>query len=191
MLSVNDPEIVAEITALHDAYERALVANDVAALTGSFWSSPHVVRFGVNEHIYGAEAMAAYRSEAAPVLVNRRLLRRTITTFGADAASVMCELSQIVLGEQRHSRQSQTWVRFPEAGWKIVAAHVSHALPRLAGADAWAGYVDRTAAALHLTLDPEHRPGVIQNLHRAAAVAAPLLKCVLPAELDGAPVFVP
>src|SRR6478609_3735930 len=191
MLPVNDPVIIAEIAALHDAYERALVANDVAALNQAFWESPHVVRFGINEHLYGAEEMTAFRSEKPPVLVDRRMLRRTITTFGADAASVMCELSQIVVGQQKHSRQSQTWIRFPEVGWKIVAAHVSHALPRVTGADVWAGYVDRTAAALHLTLEPAHRDGVIQNMHRAAAVAAPLLEFQLPVTADLAPVFVP
>jgi len=188
---VNDPEIIAEIIRLHDAYEKALVANDVAALTGAFWNSPHVVRYGVNEHIYGAEAMAAYRAESAPPLIDRRMLKRTITTFGRDMASVMCELSQIVLGQQRHNRQTQTWVRFPDVGWKIVAAHVSHALPRINGADAWAGYVDRAAAALQLTLEPAHRDGVVQNLHRAAAVAAPLLEFQLPPVAEIAPVFVP
>lgn len=191
MLPINDPVIIAEIAALHDAYERALVANDVAALNHAFWESPHVVRFGVNEHLYGAEAMVAYRAEKGPAFVDRRMLRRTISTFGPDAASVMCELSQIVVGQQKHSRQSQTWIRFPEIGWKIVAAHVSHSLPRITGADTWAGYVDRTAAALHLTLEPEHRDGVIQNMHRAAAVAAPLLEFQLPVAAEIAPVFEP
>ena len=191
MLPINDPNIVAEIAFLHDAYERALAANDVAALNQAFWVSPEVVRFGVNEHLYGAEAMVAYRAEKPPALVDRRMLRRTITTFGADAASVMCELSQIVVGQQKHSRQSQMWIRFTELGWKIVAAHVSHALPKVTGADTWAGYVDRTAAAMHLTLEPAHRDGVIQNMHRAATVAGPLLEFVLPAPAEIAPVFVP
>ena len=191
MPSLNDPAIIAEITALHDAYEQALAANDVATLNHAFWQSPHVVRFGINEHLYGTEAMTAYRAEKPPVLVDRRMLRRTITTFGADAASVMCELSQIVVGQQKHSRQSQTWIRFPEVGWKIVAAHVSHALPKITGADVWAGYVDRAAAAMHLTLEPAHRDGVIQNMHRVAAIAAPLLEFQLPADVEIAPVFVP
>jgi hypothetical protein len=191
MLPINDPNIVSEITFLHDAYERALAANDVGALNNAFWVSLDVVRFGVNEHLYGAEAMVAYRAEKPPVLVDRRMLRRTITTFGADAASVMCEISQIVVGQQKHSRQSQTWIRFPELGWKIVAAHVSHALPKVTDADTWAGYVDRTAAAMHLTLEPAHRDGVIQNLHRAAAIAAPLLEFSLPVPAEIAPVFVP
>jgi len=191
MLLINDPAVVAEIAALHDAYERALVENDVAALNEAFWQSPQVVRFGVTEHLYGAEAMIAYRAEKPPRLIDRRLLRRTITTFGADTAAVMCELSQIILGQQKHSRQSQTWIRLPGVGWKIVAAHVSHAVSRQPEADGWGGYVDRAAAALQLTLDPAHREGVVQNLYRASEVAAPLLEFALPADAEPAPVFAP
>ena len=28
-------------------------------------------------------------------------------------------------GNPAVGRQSQTWVRFPDAGWKVIAAHVS------------------------------------------------------------------
>lgn len=189
MSPLNDPGVISEISALHDAYELALVTNDVAALSASFWDSPHVVRFGVSEHLYGSAAIAAYRNDSPPVLVDRRITRRTITTFGADTASVMCELSQTVLGTPRHSRQSQLWVRFPESGWKIVAAHVSHALASTPSP--WSNYTDRAAAALHVPLDPAHRPGVIQNLERAGALAATLLAVQLPNDVEGAPVFVP
>lgn len=189
MLPLNDPQILAEVGALHDAYENALIANDVVTLNASFWDSPLAVRFGVSEHLYGAEAIAAYRQDKPPVLVDRRVTRRTIVAFGADMASVMCELSQTVANQPRHSRQSQLWVRFPEVGWKIVGAHVSHALP--SGADAWTPYVDRAARALDLVIDPAHRPGVVQNLQRAAALAGPLLDFKLPDTSELAPVFVP
>lgn len=189
MLSLNDPQVLAEVSALHDAYERALISNDVASLNASFWNSPDVVRFGVSEHLYGADAIAAYRQDSPPVLLDRRVTRRTIVAFGSDMASVMCELSQTVAGQPRHSRQSQLWVRFPEAGWKIVAAHVSHALP--SNADQWSPYVDRAARAIDLKIDSAHRPGVVQNLQRAAALAAPLMDFKLPDSADLAPVFTP
>jgi hypothetical protein len=64
-------------------------------------------------------------------------------------------------------------------------------LPKITGAETWAGYVDRTAAAMHLTLEPAHREGVIQNMARAAAIAAPLLEFSLPVPAELAPVFVP
>lgn len=187
MPALHAPEVVAEIGALHDAYEQALRTNDVAALGQFFWDSPHVVRYGVSEHLYGAEAIAAYRQNYAPVFSERKLLRRSILALGPDAASVMCELSQLVKGELRHSRQSQVWSRFPEIGWKIVAAHVSNALgPPL---DQWAAYADRVAAAVGLPLAPAHRPGVVQNLERTAAIAAPLLAFSLPTGSEFAPVF--
>jgi hypothetical protein len=186
---VNDPAVIAEIATLHDAYERALAANDVETLTRFFWDSPDVARYGVIEHLYGAEEIKAYRKSNAVVVTDRKLLQRKIVTFGPGCASVMCEFSQVARGKVGHSRQSQTWIRFPEAGWRIVAAHVSLALPPPAGA--WAGYAERAAAALALPLAAGHRPGVEQNLERAAAIVAPLLALTLPADAEVAPVFTP
>jgi len=185
---INEPSICAEIAALHDAYERALADNDVEALTRFFWDSPEVARYGVVEHLYGAEEIKSYRKANAVVITDRKLLKRKIVTFGSDWASVMCEFSQVSRGKPTHSRQSQTWGRFPD-GWHIVAAHVSLALTPWEGV--WADYADRTAALLSLPLAAEHRPGVVQNLERAAAIAAPLLAYPLPAETEFAPVFTP
>ena len=42
---------------------------------------------------------------------------------GRDIATVNLEFK--VTGKELTGRQSQTWVRFPDAGWKVVAAHVS------------------------------------------------------------------
>lgn len=191
MPEINAPAIVAELAALHDAYERALIANDVPALTAFFWDSPHVVRYGVNEHLYGSDALATYRHASAPLFTERTLLRRAILSIGADTASIMSELSQKILGQPKHSRQSQVWVRFPALGWKIVSAHVSNALTAPASAASWDAYVDQSAAALGLPLDPAHRAGVVQSLQRTAAVAAPLFAFALPSEPDLAPVFTP
>ncbi|HEY8993848.1 MAG TPA: AtzH-like domain-containing protein [Lacunisphaera sp.] len=187
MPTVNDPAVLAEIAALHDAYEQALAANDVATLTRFFWDSPEVTRYGVVEHLYGAEEINAYRRTNDVVITDRKLLRRKIVTFDANCAVVMCEISQSARGKPGHCRQSQTWVRFPETGWRIVAAHVSLALA--APENVWTAYADRTAAALALPLAPNHRPGVIQNLERAAVIAAPLLAHPLPAGIEPAPVF--
>lgn len=188
---VNDPAVIAEITALHDAYERALAANDIPALNAFFWDSPHIVRYGVNEHLYGADAVAAYRKEHTPVFTERKLLRRSILALGSDLASVMCELSQKIAGQPRHSRQSQVWARLPNVGWKVVAAHVSNALTAPPAAGSWDAYADQAAAALGLPLDPAHRAGVMQNLQRSATIAAPLLAFALPPGTEPAPVFAP
>ena len=55
---INSPDVIAQVTPLHDAYERALVANDSAAVKTFFWDSPDVIRFGPYDQIYGAEALA-------------------------------------------------------------------------------------------------------------------------------------
>lgn len=187
MPTVNDPVIIAEIAALHDAYEKALAANDVATLTRFFWDSPDVVRFGVVEHLYGSAQIKAYRVANSVVITDRKLLRRTIATFSPDLATVMCELSQVARGKPGHARQSQTWVRFPDTGWRIVSAHVSLALPP--PESDWSAYADRAAAAIALPIAAAHRSGVVQNLERTAAIAAPLLAHPLPAGTEPAPVF--
>ncbi len=53
------------------------------------------------------------------------------------------------------------------------------------------GFVDSAAALLALTLDPEHRPGVISSFDRLQVTAAPLMAFLLPEDLDAAPVFTP
>jgi hypothetical protein len=191
MPTVNDPAVVAEIASLHDAYERALAANDIPALNAFFWDSPHIVRYGVSEHLYGSEQIAAYRQGYTPVFTDRRLLHRTIVAIGADVASVMSEFTQKISGQPRHSRQSQVWVRFPEIGWKVIAAHVSNALVAPAAPGSWDNYADQAAAALGLSLDSAHRLGVVQNLQRAAAIAGPLLALPLPEDAEVASVFTP
>jgi hypothetical protein len=58
MLEINIPEVVAEVAETFMAYERALIANDVAALDKLFWDSPLTLRYGVGENLYGHKAIA-------------------------------------------------------------------------------------------------------------------------------------
>jgi hypothetical protein len=121
MLEVNLSEVVAEVTALFQRYEKALVENDVQALSGFFWDSPHTVRYGVAENLYGADQIRAFRSASGKPPV--RLLSNTrITTFGRDHAVANTEFRRDT--GTACGRQSQTWVRMSE-GWRIVSAHVS------------------------------------------------------------------
>jgi len=120
-VQINDPVVLEEARAAFERYEAALMANDVATLNALFWDSPHTLRYGVWENLYGHEAIAAYRREGsgAPQRSNGRTV---ITTFGRDFATVNREFQRLASGQQ--GRQSQSWVRQPE-GWRIVAAHVS------------------------------------------------------------------
>lgn len=120
-VEVNRPEVLAEVQALFERYERALVDNDVEALDSLFWPDARVLRFGGGENLYGIEAIRAFRHARTPPGV-RELRNAVITTFGSDFATTNTEFYRA--DPTRCGRQSQTWVRF-ESGWRIVAAHVS------------------------------------------------------------------
>lgn len=120
MLEINRPEVHAEVSAHFERYEQALVANDVPVLDELFWNSPLTLRYGVGEHLYGYDAIAAFRASRPYKDLQRKLVETVITTYGRDFATANTEF---VRGPV-HGRQSQTWLRTPE-GWRIVAAHVS------------------------------------------------------------------
>lgn len=122
---LDDPAVRAAVRAAFDGYESALMANDVAALDTFFWSDARAVRFGVDEELFGADDIAAYRRSCAPP-GPRRFECTKIATFGADVAIVDAVYRE---GDRGHlGRQSQTWVRL-DGCWRIVGAHVSHRDP--------------------------------------------------------------
>ena len=121
-MEINNPAVLAEVTDLVDRYERALGDNDIETLDAMFWQSPHALRYGVGECLYGIEEILAFRKARPGGSPPRAIRRLEITTFGTDHATANVEFQRIdstVIG-----RQSQTWVRLEE-GWRIVAAHVS------------------------------------------------------------------
>lgn len=122
-MEVNLPEVVAEVRAAFEAYERALVERDFAAMDAMFWDGAPVVRYGIAENQYGPEAIRAWRRVAPVIHPSRRLSNTVVTSFGRDHATVSTEFDSDVQ-PGLVGRQMQTWVRFP-AGWRIVAAHVS------------------------------------------------------------------
>ncbi|MDB5849134.1 MAG: hypothetical protein JWP29_2886 [Rhodoferax sp.] len=117
----NIPKVVAEVKAVFAEYEDALVNNKVEVLDALFWNSPHTLRYGVGENLYGFEAIQAFRA-ARPAQGARTVLNTVITTYGYDFATANIEFQRA--GSERTGRQSQTWLR-TEKGWKVVAAHVS------------------------------------------------------------------
>jgi hypothetical protein len=121
---INRPEVVAELTAAFEAYERALVGNDIAALNEMFWESPHTLRYGTRrgEHLHSHAEIARFRIERGAIDQRRTLRNVRITTFGRDFGTANTEY--VPAGSDKVGRQSQTWVRMAD-GWKIVSAHVS------------------------------------------------------------------
>ncbi|MBU2669456.1 nuclear transport factor 2 family protein [Actinoplanes bogorensis] len=113
-------DTVAEVSAAFEAYEKALVLNDVDAMLSFF--AEDAVRYGVADQQIGLEEQRRWRL-AQPPLPPGRYLKDTIISPYGDGVVIVNTLfgypGRAVLG-----RQSQTWVRLPE-GWRIVAAHVS------------------------------------------------------------------
>jgi hypothetical protein len=122
-MEINLPEVLAEVKTVFARYEAALVANDVTVLDALFWQSPHTLRYGAGENLYGHEAIASFRAGRSPTGLARSLAGTIITTYGRDFATANT-LFYRDSAPGKIGRQSQTWLRTPE-GWKVVAAHVS------------------------------------------------------------------
>lgn len=119
---IDEPDVVAEVTAAFEAYEAALLRHDIAEMDRWFWDDPRVVRFGIADHQYGFAEVAAWRRTTTPVPADRAHRRVTVTAYGPDTAVAQLLFSN---GDSAiWGRQTQVWVRFPN-GWKITAAHVS------------------------------------------------------------------
>ena len=121
-MEINLSDVHAEVTTAFARYEDALVNNRVDVLDELFWNSPHTIRYGVAENLYGIEAIREFRQARPAAGLARELQHTVITTFGRDQATAMTEF--VRAGSDKIGRQSQTWVRMP-AGWRVVAAHVS------------------------------------------------------------------
>lgn len=122
-MDINLPDVHAEVTALHDRYEAALVSNDTDTLQALFWNSPHTIRYGIGENLYSWQEIGAFRTARSPVGLARTTSRTRITTFGRDYATASTLFAR-ASASGKIGRQMQTWARLPE-GWRIVAAHVS------------------------------------------------------------------
>lgn len=119
---INIPEVHAEVTAVFARYEDALVNNKVDVLDELFWVSPHTLRYGATENLYGYAAIQAFRAGRPSAGLMREIFNTVITTYGRDFATANTEFRRE--GGTATGRQSQTWMRTPE-GWRVVAAHVS------------------------------------------------------------------
>jgi hypothetical protein len=122
-MDIDLPDVLAEVTAQFERYEKALVSNDVAVLNELFRKDSRTLRYGVGENLYGYDEIMAFRGARSPVGLGRTTAKTVITSYGRDAAVASTLFYRDSLAG-KVGRQMQTWVRFPE-GWKVVAAHVS------------------------------------------------------------------
>jgi len=120
-MTIDDPVLLAEVTAAFEAYEAALMADDVAAMDALFHEAPTTNRYGVGEVLYGIEDIRAFRKGrgGSP---QRTLGKFAITVYGEAFATADAEFFRE--NSDRRGRQTQSWVKFAD-GWKVVSAHVS------------------------------------------------------------------
>lgn len=117
-----ESETASEIRTAFDAYEAALMANNVEALSGFFWRDPRAVRLSADGALYGYDAISAFRSKRDVSDIARDLLRVEILVLAPDLGVANAEYRRRLSG--RKGAQSQVWKKFDE-GWRIVSAHVS------------------------------------------------------------------
>jgi hypothetical protein len=117
------PDVVAEVQAAYDRYNKAVNAGTIGTLNNTFWKDSRTIRYGQAENLYGYQAIEGFRAAARPLAPPRTLSSTVITTYGRDFA-VASTLTYRANQPGRVGRQMQTWVRFPD-GWHVVAAHVS------------------------------------------------------------------
>lgn len=122
-MQVNLVDVVAEVRAAFERYEAALVSNDLAVLDEAFWDSPHTVRFGVGENLFGMDEIRAFRTARLTTGLMRALSHTVVATFGRDFATASTLFHRDGM-RGMVGRQMQTWVRMPQ-GWRVVAATVS------------------------------------------------------------------
>jgi hypothetical protein len=119
-VEIDRSDVVAEVGAAFEAYERALVANDVDEILSFF--ADRAIRYGIADQQVGLAEQARWRLAQGPLPAGRRLKDTTICAYGESTAVVATLFGYP--GSDVLGRQSQTWVRLP-SGWKIVHAHVS------------------------------------------------------------------
>ncbi|MGA7387496.1 MAG: oxalurate catabolism protein HpxZ [Pseudolabrys sp.] len=122
-MEIDLPDIVAEVRAAFECYEKALVSNDVPTLDELFHDDPRTVRYGATEILYGHTEIKSFRAARSPVALGRKLSRTIITTFGRHFA-VASTLYERPSAPGKIGRQTQSWVKFTE-GWRVVVGHVS------------------------------------------------------------------
>jgi hypothetical protein len=75
------PDVLAEVRAAFERYERALVGNDVVTLDEMFRNDPRTIRYGQAENLYGYKEIEAFRAVRSSAGLARTLSKTVITTL--------------------------------------------------------------------------------------------------------------
>ena len=108
------------------AYERALMTNDLTELDRLFAPGPTTMRGDANGLLVGHHMISAFRGGrgGAPP---RRIVQTHVQTIDDDHALVVA-VTELERGGR--GQQTQLWARLPD-GWAVTAAHVSVPAPAL------------------------------------------------------------
>ena len=91
-MDINLPEVVAEVSAAFERYEHALVNNEVEVLDELFHNSPHTLRYGATENLYGYAAIQEFRASRPSQGLQRERMNIVITTYGRDFAVFLAQV---------------------------------------------------------------------------------------------------
>jgi len=119
---INLPDIVSEVRAVFERYERALQANDIPVMEELFWNHDATTRYGVGENLHGWQSISDFRRSGKLGKFQRALFNTIITTYGRDFATANTEYQRE--GEATTGRETKTLMRTAH-GWRIVSAHAS------------------------------------------------------------------
>ena len=122
-MEIDLPEVVAEVKAAFERYEKALCRTTWRRSMPS--SATTRAPFATASPRTSTATTRSRRSapRRSPVGLMRTTSRTVITTYGRDFA-VASTLFHRDSAPGKVGRQMQTWVRFAD-GWRVVAAHVS------------------------------------------------------------------
>lgn len=122
-MEIDIPEVVAEVRAVIDRYETALMTNDIPTLEAIFWDDPRTVRMGVGEILFGMEAIRRFRRAQTGGYQARERLEVRVTTYGRDVGVTNIVYRRVATG--LIGRETKILARIPGHGWRVVSAHVS------------------------------------------------------------------
>ena len=123
-MEIDLPEVVAEVRAAFDRYEKALVSNDVATLDALFHDDARTIRYGGGENLYGYAEIKVVSRRAlagrpgAHLVEDRHQHLRPRLRRRVDAVSSRQPCPA------KSAARCRPGCAFHE-GWRVVAAHVS------------------------------------------------------------------
>lgn len=123
-MSATASDIPADLRAAFDAYERAILANDLDALDAAFAPGSDTLRGDGAGLLVGHDAISAFRGARGGV--PRRVIESIEYRPLGDDLALLVSVSHFVAGGR--GLQTQLWQRI-DGRWLIVAAHVTPRTP--------------------------------------------------------------